>query len=63
MFSGVYMEGNFQSQAGLNNLFSQMNDILNHHAPQKEPDYDIKGLHPMISVDQAAKELLELLRK
>jgi len=57
------MEGNFQSQAGLNNLFSQMNDILNHHAPQKEPDYDIKGLHPMISVDQAAKELLELLRK
>ena len=63
MFSGVHIESNFQSQAGVNNLFSQMNDILNHHAPQKEPEYDTRGLHPMISVDQAAKELLELLRK
>jgi len=43
-------------------MFSQMTEILNHHAPQKEPDYISGGLHPMISPDQAARELLELLK-
>ncbi len=63
MFSGVHIESNFKSQAGLTDLFSQMKDILNHHAPEKEPDYSSGGIHPMVSVDQAAKELLELLKK
>lgn len=58
----VQFEGNYEPQKGLNDMFSQMKDILNHHAPQKEPDYSSGGLHPMISVDQAAKELLELLK-
>lgn len=57
-----FIEGNYEPQAGLNNIFGQMKDILNHHAPEKEITYDAKGLHPMISVDQAAKELLELLK-
>jgi hypothetical protein len=63
MFGGrVQFEGNYEPQKGLNDMFSQMKDILNHHAPQKEPEYFSSGLHPMISVDQAAKELLEMLK-
>jgi len=63
MFGGrVQFEGNYEPQKGLNDMFSQMTDILNHHAPQKEPDYISSGLHPMISPDQAARELLELLK-
>ena len=63
MFAGVHIENNFQAQAGLTNLFSQMKEILNHHAPEEEPKYDSRGILPMVSVDQAAKELLELLKK
>jgi hypothetical protein len=63
MFGGrVQFEGNYEPQKGLNDMFSQMKDILNHHAPQKEPEYISGGLHPMISVDQAARELLEMLK-
>lgn len=63
MFGGrVQFEGNYEPQKGLNNLFSQMSEILNVHAPQKEPEYNYKGLHPMISPDQAARELLEMLK-
>ena len=58
----VQFEGNYEPQKGLNAMFSQMTEILNHHAPQKEPDYSSGGLHPMISPDQAARELLELLK-
>lgn len=57
-----FIEGNYEPQAGLDALFGQMKDILNHYAPEKETTYEAKGLHPMISVDQAAKELLELLK-
>lgn len=57
-----FIEGNYEPQAGLNNIFGQMKDILNIYAPEKEITYDAKGLHPMISVDQAARELLELLK-
>lgn len=61
--NGRYViEGNYEPQAGLENIFGQMKDILHHHAPEKETTYDVKGLHPMISVDQAARELLELLK-
>jgi hypothetical protein len=42
------------------NIFSQMKNILDYHAPQEEPDYSFKSLHPMISLEQALKELLEL---
>jgi hypothetical protein len=50
-------------QNNIQNVFGQISDILNHHAPQKEADYDVKGLHPMVSVDQAAKELLNMLKQ
>jgi hypothetical protein len=63
MFGRYHIEGNYEPQAQLNNIFGQMSDILNAHAPQKEPDYSSKGLHPMISVDQAAKELLDMLKQ
>lgn len=63
MFGGrVQFESNYEPQKGLNDMFSQMKDILNIHAPQREPDYAYKGLHPMISPDQAARELLEMIR-
>jgi hypothetical protein len=62
MFKGVHIEGNFQAQGGMTNIFSQISEILNHHDPQKEPDYFSRGLHPMISPDQAARELLEILK-
>jgi hypothetical protein len=39
-----------------------MSYILHHHAPQKEPDYTSKGIHPMVSVEQAMRELAELLK-
>ena len=56
------IEGNYEPQAGLNQLFDKMTNILDYYAPQKEPDYISSSLHPMISVDQAAKELLELMK-
>jgi hypothetical protein len=56
------IEGNYEPQAGLNQIFGQMSDILHHHAPQKEPDYTSKGIHPMVSVEQAMRELAELLK-
>jgi len=63
MFENRYsIEGNYEPQAGLNAIFDQMKDILDYRAPQKEPDYNSSSLHPMISVDQAAKELLELMK-
>jgi hypothetical protein len=63
MFEQRYhIEGNYEPKAGLSDIFSQMNDILNHYAPQKEITYETIGIHPMVSVDQAAKELLELLK-
>lgn len=62
MFRGVQISGDFSTQANLNNLFGQMKDILKTHAPEEELSYESKGLHPMVSVDQAAKELLELLK-
>jgi hypothetical protein len=49
-------------QNNIQNVFGQISDILNQHAPQKELDYDARGLHPMVSVDQAAKELLDMLK-
>ncbi len=63
MFGRYHIEGNYEPQEKLNNLFGQMSEILNAYAPQKEPDYSPKGLHPMISVDQAAKELLDMLKQ
>jgi len=57
---GVHIESNFNSQAGLNDIFNNMKDILNHYAPQEEPKYDSKALHPMISMEQALKELLAM---
>jgi hypothetical protein len=57
------IERNYKPQAGLNEIFGKMENILDHYAPQKEPDYSSSSLHPMISVDQAAKELLEFLKK
>jgi hypothetical protein len=56
------IEGNYEPQAGLNQIFDKIQNILDYHAPQKEPDYSSSSLHPMISVDQAAKELLELMK-
>jgi hypothetical protein len=63
MFAGVHMESNFQSQAGLTGVFSKMNEILNKYAPQEENKYSSKGIHPMISVNQAAQELLEMIKQ
>jgi hypothetical protein len=64
MFGGrCQIERDPSLQNNAQNLFGQMSEILSHHAPQKEPDYDVKGLHPMISVDQAAKELLDMLKQ
>lgn len=57
---GVHIESNFSSQAGLNDVFNKMSGILNHYAPQEEPKYDSKSLHPMISMEQALKELLAM---
>jgi hypothetical protein len=63
MLDGRYsIEGNYEPQAGLNDIFSQMGEILYHHSPEKEADYTPKGALPMVSVDQAAKELLEFLK-
>jgi hypothetical protein len=63
MFGGrVQFDSNYEPQKGLKDMFSQMSEILNHHAPQKEPEYNYKGLHPMISPDQAAMELLQMLK-
>jgi len=64
MFGGrCQIERDPSLQNNIQNIFGQMSDILNAHAPQKEPDYSSKGLHPMISVDQAAKELLDMLKQ
>jgi hypothetical protein len=64
MFGGrCQIERDPNLQNNIQNIFGQMSDILGHHAPQKEPDYDAKGLHPMVSVDQAAKELLNMLKQ
>lgn len=64
MFGGrCQIERDNTIQKNIQNTFGQMSDILNQHAPQKEPDYDVKDLHPMISVDQAAKELLDMLKQ
>lgn len=63
MFGGrCQFDSNYEPQKGLNNMFSQISEILNTHAPQKEPESFSRGLHPMISPDQAARELLELLK-
>lgn len=64
MFGGrCQIERDPTLQNSVQNTFGQISDILNQYAPQKEPDYDVKGLHPMISVDQAAKELLDMLKQ
>jgi hypothetical protein len=62
MFGRYQIEGNYQPQAGLNEIFGKMNEILNIHAPEERKEYSPRGLHPMISPDQAARELLELLK-
>lgn len=64
MFGGrCQIERDPTLQNSVQNTFGQISDILNQYAPQNEPDYDVKGLHPMISVDQAAKELLDMLKQ
>jgi hypothetical protein len=57
-----FIERNSDSQSKVKGLFDQMKEILNHHAPEEEPKYDSRGILPMVSVDQAAKELLELFK-
>jgi hypothetical protein len=62
MFEGVKIENNFNSQHGLNKIYDQISNILNDHAPEKELEYSSKGSLPMVSVDQAAQELLNMLK-
>lgn len=62
MFDRCQIERNYAPQDGLNQLFGKMDEILTQHAPQEKRSYSPKGLHPMIDPDQAAKELLEMLK-
>ena len=62
MFDRYQIEGNYEPQKGLDQLFGKMDEILTQHAPQEKRSYSPKGLHPMIDPDQAAKELLEMLK-
>jgi hypothetical protein len=62
MFQNVQIENNFNSQHGLDKIYGQISNILNHHAPEKELDFNPKGSLPMVSVDQAAQELLSMLK-
>lgn len=61
MFDRYHIERDNQQQKKVNEVLSQMVDILNHHAPQ-EKSIDTKNGLPMISVDQAAQELLSMLK-
>ena len=62
MFERCHIERDSKQQEQIGQIFSQMKDILNYHAPQKEPDYMSGSILPMVSVDQAAKELLEVMK-
>jgi len=57
--SRCVIERNFNNET-TNNVFSKMNEIINHHAPEENPIFNSKAAHPIISFEQALKELSEI---
>lgn len=61
MFDRYHIERDEKQQKQMGEIFNQMTSILNHYAPQEEKISMKNGL-PMVSVDQAAQELLAMLK-